>query len=709
MKKLLVVFFGIFIFTTAIAADVALQKNVQEKKAVEQSMANRVLGAASVGAVGIGGSKLAQGLSETKSDQDAETDARAYLATFRCDYGGPSFKGGEMGISLPGQEGLTPLRAEYRELAANLKQTKAALGMASGIESAEILDSADSGLYDDVGTGITGGVYASVSRALQNPAGEDAAAWEQQKSDAQQNLKTGTALAVGGAAVALVGNVVVNKIGLDKVLGASGVGLTPGSIGDVGNVAGSSAGGTAGTAAITGYDGAAENARAAEKTAYDRLGEFGARIGVTLNKDMDAAAVGTALKGTDDYKDFADKISVPLVRLRTGSDGLTNAVKNVETKTKSLDTTSDKLKETQNTLKEKQDALKEKQDALGRAEAAHNKAVQAAIEAEEDEPGTDTVDDAKTAVSTAKTAEGTAQKNVTDSEKALDKARADLDQAKNDVVKVSREMQSAAVELSGEIDKGMAFIKQTEEKNAEVEKDKLMRAVQTLESAIEELKKQIGDKYEYSGAANGYADEVKKARDAEAVMYEKLAGFGASVGVALNNTMEAAEIIGALKDDYKDFANKISGPLSRLKTNSAELASADATAKISAADKAANKLKETQNAKSGVADDARKSADNARQIAADVKSTQSSFKAAQEDISAAQTAATAAKNALTTDRAALDKARGDADAAQKEVISTAQNIYADAQVLSLEIDNEMAAAAEQDNDEIEEEDESDED
>ncbi|MBO5705043.1 MAG: hypothetical protein J6R99_03435, partial [Alphaproteobacteria bacterium] len=119
-----------------------LQKAYEEAKSREQSTANKMLTAATMAATGIGGMQLAQGLAEQKADAEAEAAMKAYLATFTCEYGGGRIAGGTQNVELPGTNLLTPLIMEYKELAADLKARKEALGMAPGIESEVVLDAA---------------------------------------------------------------------------------------------------------------------------------------------------------------------------------------------------------------------------------------------------------------------------------------------------------------------------------------------------------------------------------------------------------------------------------------------------------------------------------------------------------------------------------------------------------------------------------------
>ena len=189
------------------------EKAYDEAKAREQSLANRMLGAAAIGAGGIGGMQVASALAEQNADADAERDMAAYLATFKCDYGqGMTISGGETNIQLPGANVLLPIYNEYTTLAADLKTRKEALGMTPGIESEVILDAATSGLYDNAATGITDGAYTSLSRALSDPTGADAAEWAAQKSDTSSQLKTGAIVGGAGVAGGAIGDVLINNV-----------------------------------------------------------------------------------------------------------------------------------------------------------------------------------------------------------------------------------------------------------------------------------------------------------------------------------------------------------------------------------------------------------------------------------------------------------------------------------------------------------------
>ena len=173
----------------------------------ENSMANKMLGAAGIGATGIGGMMLMQGLSEQKADDNAEEQMAAYLSTFMCRYGDGRAKGGESDIELPGANALLPLYSEYVTLANETKAMKTELDLKPGIESESILDNAASGLYDDENSGKTSGAFASLARALQNPDGEDAKKWAEQTEKTSKNVKTGAITAGAGAVGGLVGHI----------------------------------------------------------------------------------------------------------------------------------------------------------------------------------------------------------------------------------------------------------------------------------------------------------------------------------------------------------------------------------------------------------------------------------------------------------------------------------------------------------------------
>ena len=194
-----------------------LAKNASAMTKTEQSTANKLLGGASIAATGIGGMQLASAIAENRADDAAERDMAAYLATFRCDYGaGRNIMGGETDVQLPGGNNLIELKQQFMELATDLKTRKDALEMTPGIESEVILDSATMGLYDDESLGITDGAYTSLSRALSDPDGADAAEWAQQRSDTKSQLTTGAVMAGVGIVGGVVGNLLINRDAPDE-------------------------------------------------------------------------------------------------------------------------------------------------------------------------------------------------------------------------------------------------------------------------------------------------------------------------------------------------------------------------------------------------------------------------------------------------------------------------------------------------------------
>ena len=189
-----------------------LKDNAQKMRDKERSTENKLLGAAGIGATGIGAMQMLSASAEQSADQDAEAAMRAYLATFYCNYGmGKNIAGGEKFVELPGGNELVGLYAEYVNLANDLKIRKNALGMRAGIESEPILDSATSGLYDDIAIGKTSGAYTSLARAIMDPTGADAIAWAAQKQDSADKLKTGAITAGVGAVGSLIGNLAINS------------------------------------------------------------------------------------------------------------------------------------------------------------------------------------------------------------------------------------------------------------------------------------------------------------------------------------------------------------------------------------------------------------------------------------------------------------------------------------------------------------------
>ncbi len=188
-----------------------LNREKDEAREREQSTVNKMLGGASIGSMGMAGMELASAISEKQAIADAEQAMRAYLSTFVCRYDdGHSVRGGETNIELPGGNELLPLVTEYKQLAADLKLRKEALGIMPGIESEQILDKANTGLYDDEGLEQRDGAFTSVSRALMDETSQDATDWVADKDAVQQKIKTSAIAAGVSAGVSLLGNILTD-------------------------------------------------------------------------------------------------------------------------------------------------------------------------------------------------------------------------------------------------------------------------------------------------------------------------------------------------------------------------------------------------------------------------------------------------------------------------------------------------------------------
>jgi len=193
------------------------EKKYQEAHDKEQSKANRTLTALTTAATGIGGMELAMGLSEQKADKDADADMAAYIATMRCTYAdGQQVKAGPEEIELPGGNNseLMKLRNEYFALANDLKERKTALGMKPGIESEEILDKAQTGLYDDESLNIDAGAYASLYRAQMLGSEADQAKIDEERKASKNRVIAGGVLVGAGAVGGMIGDSLINgKLG----------------------------------------------------------------------------------------------------------------------------------------------------------------------------------------------------------------------------------------------------------------------------------------------------------------------------------------------------------------------------------------------------------------------------------------------------------------------------------------------------------------
>ena len=178
----------------------------------EQSTANKLLGAAAIGAGGIGGMMLASGIAAQQADQAATRDMTAYIATFRCNYGtGQNIQGGETQIALPTSKQFIELRQDFINLATDLKKRKSALNMPPGLESETIINNATAGLYDDTSTGTASNAYTSVYRALTDSTSADAAALREQTNAAKQQTNVGAIIGGTGIIGGAVGNLLINR------------------------------------------------------------------------------------------------------------------------------------------------------------------------------------------------------------------------------------------------------------------------------------------------------------------------------------------------------------------------------------------------------------------------------------------------------------------------------------------------------------------
>ncbi|MBQ6736587.1 MAG: carboxypeptidase-like regulatory domain-containing protein [Alphaproteobacteria bacterium] len=189
----------------------AAQKELDAARDAENSWANRGVTAASSAMTGLGGMAAASAIAEQRADAEAEKEMRAYIETMKCEYGnGQNVKLGNEEITLPGGNELLDYYTEYKQLADNLKTTKAALGLRSGIESEVLYDRAQSGLYQYASIGKTGGAETSLYRALTDKESEDAVAWAEQKEKSAKQLKTGGLVGAGGVGAGLLGDAAIN-------------------------------------------------------------------------------------------------------------------------------------------------------------------------------------------------------------------------------------------------------------------------------------------------------------------------------------------------------------------------------------------------------------------------------------------------------------------------------------------------------------------
>ncbi len=177
-----------------------LQENLNAMRETEQSLGNRILGAASIGATGIGAMQLASGLAEQNADEDAARDMAAYMATFTCRVGDTgALVEYEQNYTLPpAGADFAALKTEYKNLAAQLKETKEALGLPPGIEAEEILDAATGNLYEYDAASAKENNLATVADRLES-------------GESSEKIKAGAITAGVGVVGGIIGNAIINK------------------------------------------------------------------------------------------------------------------------------------------------------------------------------------------------------------------------------------------------------------------------------------------------------------------------------------------------------------------------------------------------------------------------------------------------------------------------------------------------------------------
>lgn len=220
MRKLLLFIFVITFSLPSFAEDAQSsdtpdleQAEQNYKLAREKEKAGRATSAIATGATSYGAITALGAMSEQRIDAESETDMAAYLGTIKCNYsGGQTVRGGNADIEIPGGNELLAYYTEYKNTATNLKNTKTALNLPSGLESQTVYDKAETNLYKNASIGRGAGGYTSLARALGDTNSADAAAWAAQKAESAENIKTGALIAAGGLALGIGTNVALNKI-----------------------------------------------------------------------------------------------------------------------------------------------------------------------------------------------------------------------------------------------------------------------------------------------------------------------------------------------------------------------------------------------------------------------------------------------------------------------------------------------------------------
>ena len=180
-----------------------LRKKADEAKAKEQSTANKMLGGLTIGATGIGGMQLMQGLAEKKADEEAAAEMTAYLATIKCGVSGgvQNVKYNQPGKTPEDTRQLVDSRLEYTTIAQKMKSAKENLDLAPGIESELIIDTTQ-GLYDNAGTDTDGIAHHF-----------DTATERAESGAGKKRAMIGGVLAGAGVIGGVVGNAAINGDG----------------------------------------------------------------------------------------------------------------------------------------------------------------------------------------------------------------------------------------------------------------------------------------------------------------------------------------------------------------------------------------------------------------------------------------------------------------------------------------------------------------
>lgn len=190
-------------------AEKAKQSQEEYELAREKEKAGRVNAGLSTLATGLGGYAAASSYFEQEADKKAEADMGDYLSHMYCNYSGGGVASLGETVEIPGGDELFAYYNEYRNLANNLKQTKAALNLTPGLEAQVVYE--NSNLYQYSSRTPRSGSTTSLARALMDENSEDAAAWNAQKEESAKNLRTGALVAAGGLAFGIS-----NRIALDK-------------------------------------------------------------------------------------------------------------------------------------------------------------------------------------------------------------------------------------------------------------------------------------------------------------------------------------------------------------------------------------------------------------------------------------------------------------------------------------------------------------